>query len=344
MLWGMAAACSPEDVDLDGDGVDDGDTTFRIALLADPHVIGDGYTCCESPGLDTESIYKSRRRFETTRGLVNDLDPAPAAALLAGDLMHDNYRFDAIEDYTDPDLGSSAFHARRILDGFTVPVHVAWGNHDYGDDRSFSHRLFREVFDTEPYYAVEIGGWKFVMLDTQFGTATDPMDGFVRRVDGTLGAEQLAWLADELAEGMPTILVGHHHPLAGTLQADEDPGGPWPDVYTVVETYADVVRGVFFGHLHRWVDVGDFMGVPAWVIGGIRYDADNFWVAELEQGGEDWSIVDYDKAVWGSVNGLTAVYDDEEVVLDPSREADYDPAGPWDGWTTPPDPWPPEDD
>ena len=87
------------------------------------------------------------------------------------------------------------------------------------------------------------------------------------------------------------------------------------------------------------------MGVPSWVIGGIRYDADNYWVAELDVDGDNWEIVDLDKAAWGTVNGYRATYDaNGEVSVDLGSDPEDDPAGPWDDWQTPPDPWPPEDD
>ena len=140
------------------------------------------------------------------------------------------------------------------------------------------------------------------------------MDQFVRRIDGALGREQLSWIAEELSEGKPSILIAHHHPLTYSLLQNEDPDGPWPDLYSVVEAHSDVVRGLFFGHLHRWSDVQSFFGgVPAYIMGATRFDADNFWVFEFERDEESYEILDLDKAVLGSVHGYPGVYEDGAV-------------------------------
>lgn len=350
-LTAFLAACTPAASDVvtddSGDSGSVDDSTFRVALLADPHVIGDDYGCCESPGLDTESIYKSRRRFRKVGELLGEVEPAPAFGVLAGDVFHQAYKHDAVADYLDPEKGSAPYRAKEILDTYPFPVHLGWGNHDYDVpevERSFSHQVFEAVFDTPPYQAIEFGGWRFLLLNTQLGRTWDPMSEFLGTSKGSLGREQLAWMADQLSDGTPTVLVLHHHPLAETLARDEDPDGPWKDVYAVVEAHRDVIAGMFFGHLHRWVDVQEFFGVPAIVLGSIRYDADNFWIAEFDRDGTDWQVVDRDKASWGSPAAFGATYEDGGVQVDFEAPPEDDPAGPWDGWETPPDPWPPEDE
>ena len=43
--------------------------------------------------------------------------------------------------------------------------------------------------------------------------------------------------------------------------------------------------------------------------GATRNDEDNFWVAELTEGTSDWRLLDEDKAVWNSVEGLAFDYE-----------------------------------
>lgn len=342
LLLPPLVGCTP---DGDADAVDDSavvDTdlaeagTFRVALLADPHVIGDDYTGKEGSPLDTESIYKTQQRLRTVMGLLGEVDPAPAFGLIAGDVFHAGYRNNpSLADLLDPDKGFAPMRARQILDTSPIPLDLTWGNHDYpgpGEGRDLAHAVFQQLFDTPPYHSRVYGGWRFVYLNTQLGPSWDPepLDGFISSGGGSLGREQLAWLAAELEQGQPTILVMHHHPLAETLLTNEDPEGPWRDVYAVVESYADVVKGAFFGHFHRWMDVEGFLGVPAWIMGGVRYDADNFWIAELDRDGTDWTILDYDKASWGTVNGYSASYAGGSVWVDQGAPAEDDPAFPDD--------------
>ncbi|MCB9664961.1 MAG: metallophosphoesterase [Alphaproteobacteria bacterium] len=339
----LAVACGPpggewNDRADDPYGVTDTDTApgpFRVALLADPHVIGDDYSGKEGNALDTESIYKTQARFRATLDLLRDVEPAPDFGLIAGDVFHAGYKSDpTLADLLDPAKGLAPVRAKEILDTSPIPLDLAWGNHDYpgpGEGRELAHAVFDQLFGTAPYHARVHKGWRFVYLNTQLGPSwdpEDPMNAFLDRGGGSLGREQLAWLAEQLDAGQPTILVMHHHPLAETLLKGEDPDGPWPDVFAVIEAYNDVVKGAFFGHFHRWFDVAGQLGVPSWIIGGIRYDADNFWVAEMEEDGSDWQILDYDKAEWGTVNGLSTSYEGGEVAVDTETPAGFDPAFP----------------
>ena len=53
--------------------------------------------------------------------------------------------------------------AKALTDGFRMPVHVGFGNHDYAVpqvSREASHELFRRKLGIKPYYAVDHRGWK----------------------------------------------------------------------------------------------------------------------------------------------------------------------------------------
>lgn len=61
LLSGCSARSAPES-----------DGTFRVAFIADTHVIGPQHTCCsEREGLDNESIMKTEERLVKTRARIN---------------------------------------------------------------------------------------------------------------------------------------------------------------------------------------------------------------------------------------------------------------------------------
>lgn len=328
-LLGLVACDGPM---IDGDT--EVDNTFRLAFAADPHVVGDDYVCCEGSDLDTESIYYTRDRFETMRRLLHDVEPRPEALFVAGDILHQAYKYDRLEDYTDPAIGSAVYRAKEILDRFEFPVHLAKGNHDYDVpefSRDFSDTLFREVFGSEPYEAIDHGPWRFLITNTQQGRTwdADPLNDFFRKSTGSFGREQLAWMEEQLREGKPTFLV-FHHPLF-VVERDEDPDGPIPDVFALIEAYKDTLEAIYVGHTHRWLGgLDEQLGLPVIVIGSVRYDADNFWIHEFDPDARTWEIVDEEKAQWLSTWAYGTDYADGEVVIDFSTPAEADPAAPYE--------------
>lgn len=294
----------------DGDPVPDPATTFRVALLADPHVIASDYVCCENGDLDTESIYLTSQRLIAAQDKLAAIDPRPELALIAGDVFHQNYKHPAVADYLDRE--TAAGNAADLLDRFVMPAYPAWGNHDYevpAFSREFSHELFRELFGRAPYEAVVHRGWKFILANSQLGPTWDTESPDYDTSMGSLGADQLAWIDAELEEGLPTFILLHH---ALFLVKDGEVEAA-PDLAALIDKHHDVVQAVFVGHTHRWIDLSDGLGLPHLILGATRYDEDNFLVAELTADSPDWRLLDLDKAVWGSVEGRSFDYDAMEV-------------------------------
>lgn len=324
----LMGACDGEDVDADGDDPAVDDSTFRFAFLADPHIIGDDYVCCESPGLDTQTIYQSWERLTYARGQINAIDPQPERVFFLGDVMHQAYNHEDLADYTDPAVGASSFHAKRLLDGFDMPYELLWGNHDYEVpefSREFAHQVFAEIFDHAPYHEVERGGWQWLLLNTQLGPtwdADDPMNPFFGPGQGSFGAEQLAWVEEQLREDKPTFLLFHHPPQS--VMHDEDPDGPIADIFQLIEAYNDTIESIYVGHSHTWIKgIQDQFGVPVITMGSVRFDADNFWIFEFDTDAGTWEILDESKAVWLSKYAYTTEYDVTPFLI---RE-DLDPTG-----------------
>lgn len=337
LLFVALTACGegPEGPPVD---TDTGPRTWRAAFLADTHIIGDDYQCCESPGLDTDSIYKTRRRLASVRDQINALDPAPDKVFVAGDVFHQAFKWEDTSLYATN--GSAPQRAKELFADFEMPVHFTWGNHDYDVpefSREHAHAVQQALFDQPPYQAVDHEGWRFLLTNTQLGRSWgDPMDDFFDTGNGSFGREQLAWMAEQLDKGDPSILI-FHHPLL-QVPRNEDPEGPWPDVYALIEAYRDVIKGIYVGHMHTWLDFSATLDLPYIVLGSVRYDADNWWLFEFGEDGV-FETLDRDKADWGGRFAYTTDYSEGDVVVDVLGDATFDPAGPWDGWN--PDPWPP---
>jgi 3',5'-cyclic AMP phosphodiesterase CpdA len=135
-----------------------------------------------------------------------------------------------------------------------IPIVAARGNHDgyHEVDREQFARILsppgRPPLATEAFwYEVDLGGWRFLVLDT--GTDmlgdTDPMPE---------GGPQLTWLEDRLSDagrkGIPAIVMLHVPPYSSGRQ---ERGAPWV-ARRVVEEVLDrhPVALVLSGHIHAY--------------------------------------------------------------------------------------------
>lgn len=277
---------------------------WTFAVLSDTHLIDEWYVGPESNALDTSSILMANDRLARLRTRLNELaDASPIAlGLVAGDVVHD-FPFDDVESYlTGPDADrTSVAIARELFDGFAFPVHLALGNHDYETprlSRETTHAIFRGVFGMEPYYSVEHRGLRFLILNSQLGETWDPASPRHDEGLGSLGRTQLLWLEAQLEDGVPSVLVLHHHPWS--FARDEVPDAPHPDLFAITEAYADVIRIVISGHLHRWVDHGDEYGALSVTMGSSRYDEDAFLLFQADEVSGDIELLNPETPAWRS--------------------------------------------
>lgn len=299
------AACSEgEDVPTRrdaGSGAADAATTapFRVLILTDTHVIGPQYVCCkENSPSDNASIMRTVERLEAVRDTVNAMSPRPVMGFLLGDVVHDAYHSGDLEFYRSTATAFSV--ARDLLRSFAMPIHLVFGNHDYDRDcgastdyRDFAHQLFQEFFEQPPYQAVDHGGFKFLLTNGQLGPTWQPGHPDCGDSSGSYGREQLAWVDTQLLERKPTFVLSHYMRLV--TKGSEDPEGPIADLPTLLDSH-DNVQAFLVGHTHRWLDQSAFnFGKPHWVVAATRYDADNFWVLELDPRSGSWTILDRDK-------------------------------------------------
>ncbi|MCC6213943.1 MAG: metallophosphoesterase [Polyangiaceae bacterium] len=272
---------------------------FRVLVLTDTHIIGPQYTCCqENSPADNASIMRTVERLQAVRDTVASMNPPPVMGFLLGDVVHDAYHSGDIEFYRSTSTAFSV--ARDLLRSFSIPIHVLFGNHDYARDcaattdyRDFSHQLFQEFFEQPPYQAIDHGGFKFLLTNGQLGPTWQPGHPDCGDSVGSYGREQLGWVDSQLLEGKPTFVMSHYMRLV--TKGNEDPSGPFPDLPTLLDSH-DNVQAFLVGHTHRWLDQTAFnFGKPHWVVGATRYDADNFWVIELDPRTGSWTILDRDK-------------------------------------------------
>ena len=111
---------------------------------------------------------------------------------------------------------------RQYFSSVKVPLYVIDGNHDIlyedepnengklvkGDAESRRRKLqhFCEFWQlSKPYYSLELGGCHLIFLATEGPLPTQ------------IGAEQFAWLKNDLTEHPQSTLIFFHGPLMGTL-------------------------------------------------------------------------------------------------------------------------------
>ncbi len=294
--------------------------TFRVAMVADTHVIGPEYVCCsESEGIDNESIMKTPERLAAVVAAINAVEPPPELVFVLGDVVHNTLVLDTVEEYGSVETGYS--RARQLLDGLEMPVHLVWGNHDYevhcdprpGDKpRDLAHAVFAQVMDGAPTGVVDHKGWRFLLANSQLGPTWDPGSPMCDTDLASYGREQLAWLDGQLGAGLPSVVMAHYMMLV--TKAGEDPTGPLPDLRAVLAQHEDM-RLFLAGHTHRWIDLRETEQFPHMVLGATRYDADNFLLFDFEEGGAGYTIPDYDKASWNGVCAQTWAYDGQPAAV-----------------------------
>ena len=192
-------------------------TPFTFAQLSDTHV---GFSGPPNP-LGTEAFKKAIER-------INHLPQRPDLILFTGDLIHDT------EDKDEQVRRIRTF--KDLAAQLNAPkLHFVPGEHDAGLDGG---AIFREQFG-ETHYSFDHRGVHFVALDN------------VSRAKPEVGAEQIAWLKQDLARYPKTapIIVFTHRPLF-----DLKPEWEWftsdgDDVMNTLAPYSNVT--VLYGHIHR---------------------------------------------------------------------------------------------
>lgn len=188
---------------------------------------------------------------------MGGLDPHARLALALADVTKNHA--DATRIIITGDLAHwgerDAYEALRdaISDLQVPPVRLMIGNHD---DRS----TFLSVFTDHPTdahgfvnHAETIDGTRFIYLDS-VGTRTHA---------GHFCADRRAWLQAELADCKRARIFLHHNPMHVGLPAEDKIALVDADrapFRKIIETYADKIDYLHFGHVHAPIH-GRFAGV-----------------------------------------------------------------------------------
>jgi hypothetical protein len=276
-------------------GAADDAGTFHVAFIADSHIIDDLYTGPESTPEDTESIFKTTERLTAARAVINALTPRMERVFLIGDYFHD-YPSADIDFYFQ--RTTRVDNAKALTDGFSMPVHVGFGNHDYSVQRvsrEASHELFRRKLGLQPYYTVEHRGWKFIHLNNFLGDTWNRSHAAFNTAVGSLGETQLNWLEAELAERKPSF-VFVHYPLYIVRATEVKDYGLHP----ILKRHRDTVQRVVSGHWHRWFDFGRSYGPPHLVMAATRYDANAYLIARIDPKAVRHELLNLDLVDWNT--------------------------------------------
>src|SRR5262249_49670179 len=134
----------------------------------------------------------------------------------------------------------------------------------------------------------------------------------------SVGKEQITWAEAQLAENKPTVVMSHYMRI---LYADVEEGAH-PAFPKLLDDSPNV-KAFFAGPTHRWIDITRFnYGVPHYILGGTRYDSDNFALVEFDSAG-GFKILDLDKGISGTSCASTWSYDgDPKPVPDAPETGD----------------------
>lgn len=165
--------------------------------------------------------------------------------VICGDLVNDGNSDEAVADF------------KSIAADFTMPVYLAPGNHDVGNEPTPESLARYRKLQGADYYAVNTHGYKLVVVNTQlwkFHVADE-------------SEKQDAWFSSELRatseSGTPTIVISHYPPFVEKAEEAEGyynlPPAQRESVLSRVKTAG--VKAWLAGHVHKNI-VLDHEGMP----------------------------------------------------------------------------------
>jgi 3',5'-cyclic AMP phosphodiesterase CpdA len=182
-------------------------------------------------GFDKDPNHDSAGTYKAAIDKIRAMNNRPAFLMHTGDITH----LSKAEQF---DLEA------QIVAGAGLPVHYIPGEHDWGgDDGALYLERHGNGSKGKGWYAWDEGGVHFVAL---INVANFKAGGF-----GSLGAEQLAWLSDDLADKRAStpVVVFAHIPL---WTVDESWGWKTDDgdqALALLKRFGSVT--VLNGHIHQ---------------------------------------------------------------------------------------------
>ncbi len=269
---------------------------FHFAVVSDTHIIDEFYKKGTENGVeDNQSILLTTERLVSARSLINSLKPKIEQVFLPGDCFH-NYPSAEYDFYfknrTRIDI------AKELFDGFEMPVHLGFGNHDYDVprvSREMSHQLFAEKLKAKPYSCVDYKGFRFIHLNNFMGATWDKNSGEFNKGLGSLGEEQLNWAEALLQERKPTVVFIHFPLWIVNATEVKDYG-----LHPMLRKYSDSIQMVIAGHWHKWLDFAHTYGPQHIVTAATRYDANAYMLFEADSQKQTLRWMNKDLVEWST--------------------------------------------
>jgi len=272
------AGTEDQDADGGGTGADGGGSAprpIRFVHFSDTHLMG---------GPDSHAA----RRLAAAVEAVNGFETQPDLVLVTGDLV-DYVTAEQVRTGADGPLHL----LRELLDGLETTWRAVAGNHEYyvADDpyeltpeRDTVDAYLEALLGQPPYHSLTVGGVRIVLLNSMHGPLWNLSEG----LSGSFSDEQLAWLREELSEGLPTLLFMHHPPDTALVTEGGD------SLAAVVADHPGTVKGIFSGHIHRYLS-GEFEGLPSYTVGSLR-DGEAVWFyVEYDPGTDELVLLNGDQ-------------------------------------------------
>ncbi len=182
-------------------------------------------------------------RFELAVKAINALDVD--WVVVCGDLVNNGNDDQAVADF------------KRIAAAFTMPVYLAPGNHDVGNEPTVeSLERYRKLQRADYYTAME-HGYKLVIVNTQLWKFHVPEES----------EKHDTWFGEELRKSTdsatPTLIVSHYSPFVATPDEADDYFNLPPEKrkQPLVAVKAAGVKAWLAGHVHKNI-VLDYEGIP----------------------------------------------------------------------------------
>jgi 3',5'-cyclic-AMP phosphodiesterase len=258
---------------------------FRVAHLTDIHI---------------QSGLVAEKGFASCLHAVNSLAQKPDMILNGGDAIM-NAAFTFSKDKIKKQWG--LFHDILVNDN-SIPIHHCIGNHDlYGwplatsfEDES-KHTAMDEYKMKTPYYAMQQGKWKFIVLDSI--RAKNSIPGYYAELD----EEQMLWLKDEL-QNTPKdlfICIVTHVPVLAvcTLFDGKKDKTHWSIPNNCLHGDAAELTALFYqypnikaclsGHIHM-IDHVNYLGVDYYCNGAV---SGSWWKGNHYQFAPSFSVMNF---------------------------------------------------
>lgn len=237
--------------------------SIRIIHMSDLHIADKG-----KPIWDTDTLAHFDAALERIETELN-ID----AIFITGDIADNGSQW--AYDYVDSRLSKLG-----------IPTYLCPGNHDWLPN-------MKKVFNyCKIVPSLEIGGWKFVFLDS---TLKDPDEINKNKARGGLNEEDFKFITNIAKDSdVPICLLLHHSPI--------EPGG-WMnrkllenrDEFKSIISQYDMIRLVLFGHIHYPLTESDnnivYSSAPAI---GFAFDKD-LPKYQILDGAEGYNVIDIDE-------------------------------------------------